>query len=111
MIRRPPMRMRTVGVMSLMSLQVTPRYQGSLAAASSCEVVLERPEAPESTDTRSAWGPPPPASSTSEVTWKAEPLLTADMLRSPCVLYLLELVLPSMFSTCPSSTVIVRTDP
>ena len=48
-----PRSMRTVGVMSLMSLQVTPRYHGSLEAASSCEVVFDLPEAPLRTETRS----------------------------------------------------------
>ena len=48
-----PKSMRTVGVMSLMSLQVTPRYHGSLEAASSCEVVFDLPEAPLRTETRS----------------------------------------------------------
>ena len=104
--------MSTVGVMSFMSLQVTPRYQGKFLAASSCEVVFDRPDAPDRTDTRSAVAPPPP-SSTSEVTWKAEPRLTADILRSPllCLYLLAALFTPSILRTWPSSTVIVRTEP
>ena len=70
MMRSPPSRIRTVGMMSRTSLQVTPRYQGSFEMASSCEVVFDRPDAPDTIETRSAAVFP---SSTSEALLKADP--------------------------------------
>ena len=74
-MRTPPSNISKVGVMSFKSLQVTPLYQGSFAAASSWDVVLDLSEWPLSTESPSAFLSASPTSrsgKTGGVAWATE---------------------------------------